>query len=217
MTRALRHNPAELGLRLDARGASNIDEMLQSPALRSMKANRVEVFRAVEAQTKQRLSIEGVGPGAKIRALNGHSRHINLDDDLVHSEVFRNEAPTWLVHFTHTTKISSIVRDGLSARSRRDIHMYGVTSTGQALPRPRSGTNAAIWMRSTDLLDTGARLRRSHNGMFLTQGIRGRVSASVFSFVENTRTGHEIPISEEFLDLPNSSSCTVSPEWEALD
>jgi hypothetical protein len=53
--------------------------------------------------------------------------------------------------------------------------------------------------------------------MFLTQGIRGRVSASVFSFVENTRTGHEIPISEEFLDLPSSSTSNVSPEWEALD
>jgi hypothetical protein len=53
--------------------------------------------------------------------------------------------------------------------------------------------------------------------MFLTQGIRGRVSASVFSFVENIHTGHEIPISEEFLDLPNSSSSTVTSEWEALD
>ena len=217
MTRALRHNPAELGLRLDARGASNIDEMLQSPALRSMKANRVEVFRAVEAQTKQRLAIEGIGPGARIRALNGHSRHIILDDDLVHSEVTREDAPTWLVHFTHTTKISAIVRDGLSTCTRRDIHMHGVTSTGQAPHRPRTGSNAAIWMRSTDLLDTGARLRRAHNGTFLTHGTRGRVSASVFSFVENIRTGHEIPISEEFLDLPNSSSSTASPEWEALD
>ena len=217
MTRALRHNPAELGLQLDDRGACTIDEMLQAPAMRQKKANRAEVFRAVSAQTKRRLEIEGEGPRARIRALNGHSSHIILNDALVHREITRTEAPTWLVHFTHTTRISAIVREGLSPCTRRDIHMHGVSSDGQAPRRPRPGSNAAIWLRSVDLLDSGAQLRRAQNGTYLTKGTGGRVAASVFSFVENIFTGHEIPISEAFLDLPSSSSRAASPEWEPID
>ena len=217
MTRALRHSPAELGLHLDERGACTIDEMLQAPAMRNMKANRVEIFRAVRVQSKRRLEIEGEGPRARIRALNGHSSHIFLNDAIVHREVTRAEAPTWLVHFTHTTRISAIVREGLSPCTRRDIHMHGVSSGGHAPRRPRPGSNAAIWMRSADLLDSGAQLRRAQNGTYLTKGTGGRVAASVFSFVENIFTGHEIPIGEAFLDLPSSSSSADSPDWEPID
>ena len=94
MTRALRHSPTELGLRLDERGACAVDEMLEAPAMKKMKANRVEIFRAVRVQAKRRLVIEGEGPRAQIRALNGHSSHIFLNDALVHREISREEAPT---------------------------------------------------------------------------------------------------------------------------
>ncbi len=73
----LRHNPAEIGVKLDEHGWININELIDKSNSTGKNITRALLDEVVQTNDKQRFAISE--DGLSIRANQGHSLKINLD------------------------------------------------------------------------------------------------------------------------------------------
>jgi len=153
----LRHKPQSIGLKLDANGWANIDELIAKTT--QMELSRQDIEIVVENNSKQRFAIDG----DKIRANQGHSIEVDL-------ALEPQTPPDILYHGTATRFIDSINQNGLLPQSRQHVHLSSDKDTAIEVGK-RHGKVVVLEIDCTQMATDGYSFYLSHNGVWLTDAV----------------------------------------------
>ena len=162
---ALRHDPAALGLALDAAGWADVDGVLAGLAKRGEVVTEAELEEIVATSDKQRYALSP--DGARIRANQGHS--IDVDLGLVPAV-----PPAILFHGTVERFLEAILREGLRRGARTHVHLSADERTAAKVAARRAGPTVILRVRAGAMHEDGLALFRSDNGVWLTEHVPPR-------------------------------------------
>jgi putative RNA 2'-phosphotransferase len=157
----LRHDPAKIGLHLDAQGWADVADLLAKAVAHGKPIDRPVLERIVRENDKQRFALSH--DGRRIRANQGHSIDVDIDlDPLI--------PPDRLYHGTAAHNLASIRANGLHAAARRHVHLSGDPDTASKVGS-RHGRPVVLTVRSGDMAAAGHAFFRSDNGVWLTAAV----------------------------------------------
>src|SRR5687768_2458370 len=113
LSKHLRHDPAGIGLTLEAGGWVNVDALLEGCRWAGVSLSRGDLAEIVAGSDKQRFAFDETGD--RIRANQGHSVEVDLQLDAA-------EPPAVLYHGTGSGTVAAILRDGLRKMRRHHVH-----------------------------------------------------------------------------------------------
>jgi len=157
----LRHNPAAIGLSLDAHGWAEIDELVAKACTHGQAIDRAVLERIVRENDKQRFALSP--DGRRIRANQGHS----VDIDLKLAPV---GPPERLYHGTAARNLDSIRARGLHSGARQHVHL-SIDATTATKVGSRHGRPVVLTVRSGEMAAAGHLFYRSDNGVWLTEAV----------------------------------------------
>lgn len=157
----LRHNPAEIGIKLDEHGWINIDELIDKSNRNGQKITRELLGKVVETNDKQRFAISE--DGLSIRANQGHSLKIDLD-------LLPETPPPVLLHGTAERWLAAIKVDGLKKMSRHHVHLTENHEVARAVGR-RYGKLILLEIDSTKMSENGFTFFKTANGVWLVESV----------------------------------------------
>lgn len=128
MSRALRHDPARLGLELDAEGWTPVDALVRGLSAPGNPVTRADVEDVVRHGTKQRYELDG----ARIRARYGHSTEGRVDLPV-------GDPPPVLFHGTGPATADVIAREGLRPMGRQFVHLSADEETARRVGARHGG------------------------------------------------------------------------------
>ena len=151
----LRHRPELIGIRLDAGGWVEVDELLAALAAFGKPMSRAQLERVVATSDKQRFALEG----GRIRASQGHSVPVDLGLEPV-------EPPPLLFHGTPERNVAPILREGLRKGSRHHVHLSPDVPTALRVGA-RRGRPRVLEVDAAAMARDGHVFLRSANGVWL--------------------------------------------------
>lgn len=157
----LRHNPAAIGLRLNAGGWAEVDELLQCAAVHGKPFNRQQLEYVVATNDKRRFSFSE--DGSFIRANQGHSIAVDLDLEAV-------TPPEKLYHGTAVRFLEAILQEGLQPRNRHHVHLSSDVETAVKVGQ-RHGKPAVLEIDAQKMHAAGHKFYCSVNGVWLTDEV----------------------------------------------
>jgi putative RNA 2'-phosphotransferase len=110
----LRHHPDAIGLRVNAHGWAEVDELIGKARREGRSLNRSLIKKVIYESSKNRFDLSS--DGQKIRANYGHSIAVNLDYHPV-------APPDQLFRRTAIGNVESIRQQGIHAGSRQYVHL----------------------------------------------------------------------------------------------
>lgn len=116
IVKALRHKPELYNLTLDDKGYVSIQHILKE-----FNITWNELERIVELNDKKRLEFDPILD--KIRAAQGHSINIDIDDTLVEITPNDNNLDGYLYHGTSVAYLDSILTNGIMKMTRNHVHL----------------------------------------------------------------------------------------------
>ena len=157
----LRHDPARIGLTLDAEGWADIDELLAGAVRHGVSISRAELDEVVRTNPKQRFALDTAAN--RIRANQGHSLEVDLGLTPI-------EPPAQLYHGTSRAVVPVILAEGLQPMGRRQVHLSADSETALAVGA-RHGPPVALVIDSRRMHADGLQFYRSANGVWLTDHV----------------------------------------------
>ena len=155
----LRHHPESVGIRLDAAGWVDLDELLAALADDGLAVTRADVDRVIDSGDKQRFEVrEG-----RIRATHGHSVEVDLGLE-------PRTPPPVLHHGTVARFLDAIRAEGLQPGSRQHVHLSPDVPTARQVGA-RRGTPVVIDVAARRLHDDGHEFLRAGGGVWLTGAV----------------------------------------------
>jgi putative RNA 2'-phosphotransferase len=158
---ALRHEPASIGIELDANGWVPIAELLEAARAHGRSISRDELDVVVEQNSKRRFAISD--DGQRIRASQGHS----VDVDLGYEPAV---PPATLYHGTATRFVDAIRSRGILRGSRHHVHLSVDAETARAVGS-RHGSPVVLVVRAGAMAAAGMTFFVSANGVWLTEHV----------------------------------------------
>lgn len=157
----LRHEPQRVGIRLDAAGWVDVDELLEALARHGKPLSFDELREVVDTSDKQRFAISD--DEMRIRANQGHSVAVELDHPAA-------EPPEFLYHGTSAPSVESIRREGLDKMNRHHVHL---SADAEATLRvgARRGRPVLLTIRAGDMHRAGHRFFVTPNRVWLTDRV----------------------------------------------
>ncbi|KAK5664032.1 hypothetical protein OQA88_246 [Cercophora sp. LCS_1] len=214
LSRLLRHQAQNAGVRLDGQGYASLERVLQWPPLRSLSPTMDEIVSLVHNSDKQRFALKPATEGGDetstdpkdwlVRANQGHS--IKLENEGLLKPLALPDAdgtvpegsvkvPETVVHGTYFAFWKGIVQSGgLKAMGRNHVHC----STG--LPDDEKGVISGmrkdaellVYVDAEKSMRDGVKWWISDNGVVLTEGAEeegGLVSTKYFKEVVGRTQG----------------------------
>ena len=157
----LRHKPQTIGLRLDAKGWAEVDELLERSRRAGVPLTAPLLKKIVEENDKQRFSFSD--DGLRIRANQGHSLPVDL-------ELEPRTPPERLFHGTATRFLDSIREKGLVAGNRIHVHLSPDEPTAIKVGR-RHGDPVVLEILAGRMCGHGFEFFLSLNGIWLTERV----------------------------------------------
>ena len=157
----LRHHPEAIGLRLDAEGWANIEDLVRLAAAHGRSVSRGLIAEVVRTSEKQRFALKD--DGNYIRANQGHSVEVNLN-------IPASEPPDVLFHGTAAHYILSIRSQGLRPGTRQHVHLSEARSTAIEVGK-RHGEPLVLGVAALAMKKDGYHFFRAENGVWLTRGV----------------------------------------------
>lgn len=152
----LRHAPETIGLKIDAHGWADLDELVA----RSMPPlTREQIEAAVRHNEKQRFMIEG----NSIRANQGHSIPVEV-------AMIQAVPPDLLYHGTAARHVEIIKEEGIKTMGRNYVHLSKDVKTATEVGS-RHGTPAVLTIEAGLMRDAGHKFWLSSNGVYLADFI----------------------------------------------
>ncbi len=152
----LRHRPESVGLRLDAAGWADVDELLAA-----LRLTRADLERVVATNDKRRFAFDETG--TRIRASQGHSVAVELG--------YRSEQPPdELFHGTVERFLPAILAEGLRPGRRHAVHLSSDVATARAVGG-RRGRPVVLRVDAAAQAAEGAAFTRSANGVWLVDAV----------------------------------------------
>ena len=161
MSLRLRHDPAGIGLGVDAAGWAAVDDLIAASARHGVRFDRARLDAVVAGNNKRRFEFDETG--TRIRARQGHS----IEVDLGYADAV---PPGRLYHGTATRFLGAIWRDGLLPMSRHDVHLSADVETAHAVGA-RHGTPAVLTVDAAAMAAHGHTFRVTGNGVWLTAAV----------------------------------------------
>jgi putative RNA 2'-phosphotransferase len=157
LSRALRHDPARVGLELDPQGWAPLDAVCAA-----LRVSRVEVEEVVAHGSKQRFEVAD----GRIRARYGHSLpgHVELPAD---------HPPDELFHGTGARTVEAILRDGLRPGGRQYVHLSPSIATAREVGA-RHGRPVVLHVDAGRAAADGVVFRRGNADTWLTDELDPR-------------------------------------------
>lgn len=157
----LRHRPEIVGIDLDAGGWAAVDALLAGMARKGRRLSRADLDRIVETNNKRRFTFSE--DGTRIRAVQGHSRAVELD-------LAPRDPPDLLFHGTVARFIASIRANGLVRGNRQYVHLSPDRQTADIVGR-RRGAPVILTIDGAAMARAGHRFYLSENGVWLTDHV----------------------------------------------
>ncbi len=157
----LRHEPARIGLTLDANGWADVDDLIARASAYGPKLDRDLLARVVSENDKQRFVFSP--EGRRIRASQGHSIEVDL-------ALETTTPPSILFHGTSVSAIASIRAQGLIPGSRQHVHLSADTVTATKVGA-RHGKPVVLTVLAVDMATAGHAFYVSANGVWLTDRV----------------------------------------------
>ncbi|MCM2372068.1 RNA 2'-phosphotransferase [Aporhodopirellula aestuarii] len=164
----LRHRPEVIGLRLDAEGWLDINELIASANQRGTAITLEQLHEVVATCEKRRFALSD--DGLRVRANQGHSVadvELNLPS---------TQPPDQLFHGTVAVFLDSIREQGLRRRSRNHVHLSADRETATKVGS-RRGVPVILAVNAGEMNDAGHVFYRSANGVWLTNHVPPRFLA----------------------------------------
>jgi len=160
MSKALRHDPARLGLTLDAAGWVPLADLLAA-----LGVDRETLDHVVETNDKKRFAVvRGPDGVERIRASQGHSVEVDLGLTPV-------TPPDRLYHGTGAAALDSIRATGINKGGRHHVHLSVDTATAQRVGARRGGAVAIVTVDAARMAADGHVFYRSDNGVWLVDEV----------------------------------------------
>lgn len=157
----LRHNPGEIGVKLDERGWVNINELIDKANSTGRNITRELLVEVVETNDKQRFAISE--DGLSIRANQGHSIKIDLD-------LLPEPPPSVLLHGTARKSIAAIKSDGLKKMARHHVHLTENREIARSVGQ-RYGKLIMLEIDSRQMAEDGFEFYKTANGVWLVESV----------------------------------------------
>ena len=157
----LRHDPARVGITLDASGWTDVEPLLAALAAHGHALTRAALEALVASSDKQRFALSP--DGARIRANQGHSVEVEL-------ELPPATPPAQLFHGTVDRFVESIRVQGLIKGARHHVHLSADLETAQKVGS-RRGAPVILTVRAGDMVAAGHVFYLSANGVWLTDHV----------------------------------------------
>ncbi|WP_432988597.1 RNA 2'-phosphotransferase [Dactylosporangium sp. CA-233914] len=160
MSKALRHDPARVGIRLDPAGWVPVTKFLTA-----MRIDRATLDEVVAGNDKQRFAVAVGDDGVeRIRANQGHSVPVELG-------LAEAEPPEVLFHGTSAAVLGSIRATGLNRGGRHHVHLSPDTATARRVGARRGGAIVILTVLAGPMHRAGHMFYRSDNGVWLTDEV----------------------------------------------
>ncbi|MFN7973971.1 MAG: RNA 2'-phosphotransferase [Acidobacteriota bacterium] len=156
----LRHDPHAIGLALSPEGWADIDDLC-CRALMVTRSIATSCSTSSRGNPKRRFEVDG--ERRRVRAQQGHSVAVDLG-------LAPREPPPILYHGTVERFLPAILRDGLSRRSRRHVHLSAEQDTALAVGA-RRGTPVVLSIDAGRMHAGGHTFFLSGNGVWLTEHV----------------------------------------------
>lgn len=154
----LRHQPESIGLSLNDEGWVSVIELLEKANQHGKAFNHADLMRVVAENDKQRFRLSD--DGLMIRASQGHSVQVNL-------ALTPMQPPEVLYHGTATRFLDSILKEGLKAKSRQQVHLSADKDTALKVGQ-RHGKPLVLEIAALNMAEQGVLFYLSDNGVWLT-------------------------------------------------
>ncbi len=161
LSKHLRHDPAGLGLELEAGGWVEVDRLLAACARKGMVISRAQLAEVVKGSDKQRFAFDE--EGRKIRANQGHSVEVDL-------QLTPQVPPAQLYHGTAEASVPVILREGLRRMSRHHVHLSRDTVTAHKVGG-RHGRPVVLVVDAAAMHAAGVTFYCSDNGVWLVDAV----------------------------------------------
>ena len=154
--------------------------------------------RVVEDNDKQRFALLEEAGALYVRANQGHSVSLGLDDAAMMVEVSADEADSLVcVHGTFLASWPAIRAGGLSRMKRRHVHFAAAVDASKVISGMRRTAEVLVYLDAAKAVAAGLKLYRSANGVLLSPGDeRGVVSPAFFARVVVAATGEALPVED---------------------
>ena len=157
----LRHRPETVGIALDEGGWAEVEALLAGMAQKGHRLSRAELDHVVETNNKRRFAFSA--DGTRIRAVQGHSRAIELD-------LSPRIPPDRLFHGTVARFIVSIRSKGLVRGNRQHVHLSPDRETAAIVGR-RRGDPVILTIDAAAMARAEHQFYLSENGVWLTDHV----------------------------------------------
>ncbi|MEM6782420.1 MAG: RNA 2'-phosphotransferase [Bacteroidota bacterium] len=157
----LRHDPDRIGIALEAGGWTDTEALLDAANRHGVALHRTLLEHVVATNAKQRFALSD--GGARIRANQGHSVHIDLGLTPV-------EPPAVLYHGTARKNLASIRAQGLVRGKRHHVHLSADTETAVRVGQ-RHGKPVVLTVDAARMQADGFVFYCSENGVWLTDAV----------------------------------------------
>ena len=161
LSKILRHKPHTIGLRLDANGWVDVDELLAAAQRAHAPLTRELLERVVAENDKQRFAFNA--DRTKIRANQGHSIRVDL-------QLPPQTPPDILYHGTAQKFLAAIRTEGLKPRGRNHVHLSSDAMTARKVGA-RHGEPLVLRVRAGEMHACGFVFFLSVNQVWLTERV----------------------------------------------
>jgi putative RNA 2'-phosphotransferase len=161
LSKHLRHQPEQIGIKLATGGWVVVDELLAACQNHSFPINRIELSEVVATNDKKRFSFDATG--TLIRANQGHSVEVDL-------QLEPAIPPDVLYHGTGHGAVEVILREGLCKMSRHHVHLSSDITTATKVGK-RHGRPIVFIVNAAAMQEEGYRFYCSENGVWLVDHV----------------------------------------------
>ena len=161
LSRVLRHDPASIGLMLDAQGWGDVNELLAGAKRAGVPLTLERLKQVVAENDKQRFTLSA--DDRHIRANQGHSIPVDLGLEPV-------VPPERLYHGTADRFVDAIRREGLLPRRRNHVHLSPDEATATRVGA-RHGRPVVLVIEAARLHRAGHVFYLAENGVWLTDRV----------------------------------------------
>ena len=154
----LRHDPARIGIDIDAEGWADIDQLLTQASAHGTPLSRDDLEHLAEHSTKIRFRISV--DGKRIRATHGHSIEVDL-------RLVPLDPPETLYHGTAATNLPSIRAYGLMPGRRQHVHLSADPKSAQEIGK-RHGPAVVIEVAAKEAQQAGHVFFKSQSEIWLS-------------------------------------------------
>lgn len=158
----LRHKPETIGIKLDANGWANVEEILRGVRLKEKNFDIALLQKIVDENDKKRFSFNE--DKTKIRANQGHSLKVDV-------ELEKKIPPEKLFHGTLEKNSASIEREGLLKMNRLYVHLSENFETAEKVACRRKGTPIIYEVHAEEMSRDGFIFYQSANGVWLVDNV----------------------------------------------